>query len=100
MQVMEHDANELPPRLLDITTLAHYLGVNTRHVRRLVAERRIPSSNGATSSASTLSRSASGSTTSDGTRVHPGSAADPRHTRPRTMSTALGPRRSIGLEAP
>ncbi len=42
MQVMKHDANELPPRLLDITALAHYLGVNTRHVRRLVAERRIP----------------------------------------------------------
>ncbi|HUP71025.1 MAG TPA: helix-turn-helix domain-containing protein [Acidimicrobiales bacterium] len=30
------------PQLLDITTLAQYLGVNTRHVRRLVAERRIP----------------------------------------------------------
>ncbi len=34
--------DELPPRLLDITTLAQLLGVNTRHVRRLVAERRIP----------------------------------------------------------
>jgi excisionase family DNA binding protein len=34
--------DELPPRLLDITTLAKHLGVNTRHVRRLVAERRIP----------------------------------------------------------
>jgi len=32
----------LPPRLLDITTLAEHLGVNARHVRRLVAERRIP----------------------------------------------------------
>ncbi|MEA2825950.1 MAG: hypothetical protein QOG43_389 [Actinomycetota bacterium] len=34
--------DELPPRLLDITTLAERLGVNARHVRRLVAERRIP----------------------------------------------------------
>ena len=29
-------------RLLDITAVARWLGVNTRHVRRLVAERRIP----------------------------------------------------------
>lgn len=35
-------SDELPPRLLDITTLSERLGVNTRHVRRLVAERRIP----------------------------------------------------------
>jgi excisionase family DNA binding protein len=33
---------ELPSPLLDITALAAYLGVNTRHIRRLVAERRIP----------------------------------------------------------
>ena len=33
---------DLPPRLLDITALAALLGVNPRHVRRLVAERRIP----------------------------------------------------------
>jgi excisionase family DNA binding protein len=32
----------LPPRLLDITALAEHLGVNARHIRRLVAERRIP----------------------------------------------------------
>jgi hypothetical protein len=30
------------PRLLDITTLATHLGINARHIRRLVAERRIP----------------------------------------------------------
>ena len=30
------------PRLLDITRLAEHLGVNPRHIRRLVAERRIP----------------------------------------------------------
>ncbi len=30
------------PRLLDITGLAHHLGVNPRHIRRLVSERRIP----------------------------------------------------------
>jgi excisionase family DNA binding protein len=36
-----HDATQLP-RLLDITTLASHLGVNARHIRRLVAERRIP----------------------------------------------------------
>lgn len=30
------------PRLLDITSLAEHLGVNPRHIRRLVAERRIP----------------------------------------------------------
>lgn len=30
------------PELLDITTLAQHLGVTTRHIRRLVHERRIP----------------------------------------------------------
>ena len=30
------------PELLDITELARHLGVNVRHVRRLVAERRVP----------------------------------------------------------
>jgi len=34
--------DDLPPRLLNISELAALLGVNTRHVRRLVAERRIP----------------------------------------------------------
>jgi excisionase family DNA binding protein len=32
----------MPARLLDITGLAEHLGVNVRHIRRLVAERRIP----------------------------------------------------------
>ena len=30
------------PRLIDINEVARHLGVNVRHVRRLVAERRIP----------------------------------------------------------
>jgi excisionase family DNA binding protein len=30
------------PRLLDVRALAEHLGVTVRHVRRLVAERRIP----------------------------------------------------------
>ncbi len=30
------------PQLLDLTAVAALLGVETRHVRRLVAERRIP----------------------------------------------------------
>ena len=30
------------PELLDITTLAQHLGVQTRHIRRLVHEKRIP----------------------------------------------------------
>lgn len=30
------------PKLLTITQIAEHLGVNTRHVRRLVQERRIP----------------------------------------------------------
>ena len=30
------------PRLLDLDGIAEHLGVSTRHVRRLVAERRIP----------------------------------------------------------
>jgi len=30
------------PRLLDIEGVAEHLGVSVRHVRRLVAERRIP----------------------------------------------------------
>ena len=36
------DDVELPRRLLTISEVAEFLGVNTRHVRRLVAERRIP----------------------------------------------------------
>ena len=39
---MKNRPPDLPARLLDITSLAEYLGVNTRHVRRLVAERRVP----------------------------------------------------------
>ena len=45
---MPHPTPEQPdrpvelPRLLDITTLASRLGVNARHIGRLVAERRIP----------------------------------------------------------
>lgn len=38
----QHDRPTELPRLLDITTLASHLGVNARHIRRLVAERRIP----------------------------------------------------------
>lgn len=37
--------HSLPPKLphlVDIPTLAEHLGVGVRHVRRLVAERRIP----------------------------------------------------------
>lgn len=30
------------PKLLDVTMVAEHLGVTVRHVRRLVAERRIP----------------------------------------------------------
>ena len=36
------DDAKLPPPLLDITALAELLGVQPRHIRRLVAERRIP----------------------------------------------------------
>jgi excisionase family DNA binding protein len=35
-------STQLPDRLLDIQGLAEHLGVNVRHIRRLVAERRIP----------------------------------------------------------
>jgi excisionase family DNA binding protein len=34
--------NHQLPELLDITAVAKHLGVNVRHVRRLIAERRIP----------------------------------------------------------
>lgn len=33
---------QLPDRLLDIAGVAEHLGVNVRHIRRLVTERRIP----------------------------------------------------------
>jgi excisionase family DNA binding protein len=33
---------DLQPDLIDLPTLARRLGVNQRHIRRLVAERRIP----------------------------------------------------------
>ena len=32
----------LPDRLLDVPGIADHLGVTVRHIRRLVAERRIP----------------------------------------------------------
>ncbi len=35
-------SEERLPRLLDIEGVAEHLGVSERHVRRLVAERRIP----------------------------------------------------------
>ena len=35
-------SQEKLPRLLDIRDVAEHLGVTERHVRRLVAERRIP----------------------------------------------------------
>jgi excisionase family DNA binding protein len=41
----EIEAGEVP-RLLDVAALAERLGVTERHVRRLVAERRIPFLNG------------------------------------------------------
>jgi excisionase family DNA binding protein len=39
---MPDPSSALPSRLWDIPTLADTLGVNVRHIRRLVAERRIP----------------------------------------------------------
>ena len=41
MEIIEKK-DDLPTRLLDIPALAEHLGVNVRHVRRLVADRRIP----------------------------------------------------------
>ncbi len=35
-------SNPQLPTLIDIVTLADHLGVDVRHVRRLVAERRVP----------------------------------------------------------
>lgn len=34
--------NSASPALIDLPTVAQRLGVNQRHIRRLVAERRIP----------------------------------------------------------
>jgi len=43
MTATESDTgDQLPDRLLTITALAKILDVNTRHVRRLVFEKRIP----------------------------------------------------------
>ncbi|KAA0236030.1 MAG: DNA-binding protein [Actinobacteria bacterium] len=40
---ISRDDNTVPlPRLLDIGQVAEHLGVEVRHIRRLVAERRIP----------------------------------------------------------
>jgi excisionase family DNA binding protein len=39
---LEHSTPAGLPHLVDIPTLAGHLGVGVRHVRRLVAERRIP----------------------------------------------------------
>jgi len=36
------DADRTPLTLVDLTAIAERLGVNQRHIRRLVAERRIP----------------------------------------------------------
>jgi excisionase family DNA binding protein len=37
-----HDSARPPRPLIGIEEVAHWLGVDVRHVRRLVAERRIP----------------------------------------------------------
>ena len=37
-----HTTSGALPTLIDVQTLAGILGVNVRHIRRLVAERRIP----------------------------------------------------------
>jgi excisionase family DNA binding protein len=45
MKVQRQTRSTMPsalPQLLDVNELARHLGVNVRHVRRLVAERRIP----------------------------------------------------------
>ena len=42
MTTIDPSRHELPHHLIDTTTLAELLGVNARHIRRLVAERRIP----------------------------------------------------------
>ncbi len=39
---LEEDMTTALPELIDITTLADRLGDSERHIRRLVAERRIP----------------------------------------------------------
>lgn len=36
------DSDRTTPALIDLPTVAQRLGVNQRHIRRLVAERRIP----------------------------------------------------------
>lgn len=46
--------------LMDFPAVAERLGVNERHIRRLVAERRIPFSSGATCCASTPPRLSNG----------------------------------------
>jgi excisionase family DNA binding protein len=51
------------PRLLNIDELAGHLGVTVRHVRRLVAERRVSYLKVGASSASTLMASPAGSRT-------------------------------------
>jgi excisionase family DNA binding protein len=42
MTATQPDSIDALPRLLNITDLAGHLGVNVRHIRRLVHERRIP----------------------------------------------------------
>jgi excisionase family DNA binding protein len=42
MTATQSDPADELPRLLNITDLADHLGVNVRHIRRLVHERRIP----------------------------------------------------------
>jgi len=50
------------PRLLDIAGVAEHLAVSERHIRRLVAERRIPYVKWGHCCASTPTRSPTGST--------------------------------------
>src|SRR3954471_12374190 len=42
MTITDHEPGDELPRLLNVTDLAGHLGVNVRHIRRLVHERRIP----------------------------------------------------------
>ena len=74
------------PELMSIDQFAQRLGITVRHVRRLVADKRIPYLKVASLSASTLTRSQNGSTATDSHRPVMSAAVQtqrvkfPRHT--------------------
>lgn len=88
------------PTLIDMATAAEHLGVSLRHVRRLVAEKRIPYVKVGTSSGSTPPSCWRGSTCTGSTQRRRGAAADQPVASPSTNGARCPRSISNGVTQP